>query len=345
MIPDLSALLANVRLGQAPAQAGAGPAATIEAALTAAGLMPHGAGTTQPKPRATRPAPGFRRPAQARGAPAPLPGTRFEAGRFSNGAGARPYRLFLPSQPPRGLVVMLHGCTQSPEDFAIGTGMNARAEARGLAVLYPGQERGANGQSCWNWFSPADQGREAGEPAILAGMTRQVAAAHGIEGGHVFVAGLSAGGAMAVILGRTHPELFAAIGVHSGLPYGSARDVASAFAAMSQGGGAGVPEAKRTIVFHGGADHTVNPVNADRIAAEAAGPSSAGIEDDLVRGGRKVHRRTTRDAAGRVLVEDWRIAGLGHAWSGGQPGGSYTDPAGPDASAEMLAFFLDGATA
>ena len=279
------------------------------------------------------------------------PGARFEAGRFECEAGARDYRLFVPGPAvPAGLVVMLHGCTQTPEDFARGTQMNALAGTRGLAVLYPRQSRGDNAQSCWNWFSRGDQARGRGEPAILAGMTQRVAADLGLPPGRACVAGLSAGGAMAVILGRACPDVFRAVGAHSGLPFGAARDVASAFAAMA--GQAGPVQAKaardagmpRTIVFHGTADATVHPSNGARIVDDLArAPGLAEVEDHGTAGGRRFVRRAVIGPDGASCMEHWAVEGLGHAWSGGRAGMAHCDPLGPDASAEMLRFFFGDA--
>ncbi len=275
------------------------------------------------------------------------PGARFERGSFTCAHGSRDYRVYVPAtagDAPKGLIVLLHGCTQSPEDFAAGTRMNALADQHGLVVLYPGQSRGANMQSCWNWFAPADQGAGQGEPAILAGMTRQIAADHNIAETAIFAAGLSAGAAMAVILGEAYPTLFSAIGVHSGLPYRSASDVPSAFAAM-QGTGAQTVHAPaaslRTIVFHGTADKTVHPANGTRIAERAAGNLTEIIDKGRAEG-RDYTRTTALDAQGLAVMELWEVAGLGHAWSGGSADGSYADPKGPDASAEMVRFFFAG---
>jgi len=273
--------------------------------------------------------------------------------RFTCAAGSREYVLHVPENaptPPRGLVLMLHGCTQTPEDFAIGTGMNAQADAAGLFVVYAAQSRGDNAQSCWNWFSGADQHRDRGEPAILAGLAREVAARHGVPPGAIFVAGLSAGAAMAVILGRTYPEVFAGVGAHSGLPYGSARGVTEAFAAMAgqEGGTRAVPPEMPvpTIVFHGASDATVAPVNGMRITADAL--ATCGQITEIVENGRTAgrafHRTTNLGPKGKVRAEHWRIDGLGHAWSGGDAKGSYADAKGPNASAEMVRFFMSLAT-
>ena len=278
--------------------------------------------------------------------PALPQGARFDRDTFSNASGSRDYRVYVPdtkSEQPAGLLMMLHGCTQSPLDFANGTDMNRVAEKHNLIVVYPAQSRGANMQSCWNWFGPADQDRGAGEPAILAGLAQQLQRQHDIPDGRTFVAGLSAGAAMAVILGRTYPDVFAAVGAHSGLPYKSARDVPSAFAAMG-GSVSGSPSAVTnpvpTIVFHGTTDSTVNASNGQRIADEAHLSGS----EALVVGtsnGRKYKRTTVLSTDGAATIEHWRIDGLGHAWSGGIAAGSYTDTSGPAASAEMVRFFLD----
>lgn len=285
-------------------------------------------------------------------------GAQFLEETYSCAAGSRAYRMYIPASIGAGaaqaVVMMLHGCTQTSEDFAIGTGMNAQAEAHGFVVIYPQQSRGDHAQSCWNWFSRGDQLRDRGEPAILAGLARQVIAQRGGAGGKACVAGLSAGGAMAVILGETYPDVFAAVGVHSGLPYEAAKDVGTAFAAMAgnplerrgevHAGGHAGPDAARVIVFHGTTDHTVSPVNGARIVRQALDRAPAQVlqeVEDGQAGGRAYHREITRDESGRAIIEQWRVEGLGHAWSGGQAGGTYTDTSGPDASAEMVRFFFD----
>jgi poly(hydroxyalkanoate) depolymerase family esterase len=282
-------------------------------------------------------------------------GAQFVARSYACRAGSRQYKLYIPADRPdgsQGLVVMLHGCTQSPDDFAVGTDMNAVAEAHGLLVAYPAQTSIHNGRSCWNWFRPGDQRRDIGEPAIIAGITRALIAEFDIDPSRVYVAGLSAGGAMAAVMGEAYPELYAAIGVHSGLPYGSASDLVSAFAAMRDEPGGGHPmprlaaggKAVRTIVFHGSADQTVHPANADRILAVARVRTEAG-EVRRVEGrspsGRTYSRTIALTAGGAAAAELWLVQGAGHAWSGGQAAGSYTDPTGPDASAEMVRFFLN----
>lgn len=289
----------------------------------------------------------------------PLPdGARFLTRSFACAAGTRGYQLYVPASAVdgvAGLVVMLHGCTQTPEDFAAGTNMNAVAEANRLLVAYPAQTRANNAASCWNWFNPADQRRDAGEPAILAGLARTLAREFEIPPGRVFAAGLSAGGAMAAVLGVTYPDVFAAIGVHSGLPAGAANDVVSAFAAMRGDSGATLapmPTADggpgpRTIIFHGTADHTVHVDNAERLAAaaQARTPSGASRSEHGTAGSGRAYTRTrVEDPKGTVAVELWMIEGAGHAWAGGKKEGSYTDPSGPDASAEMVRFFLSPET-
>ena len=274
----------------------------------------------------------------------PLPdGARFDSGTVTCAQGSRDYRVYIPDlngAAPTGLIMMLHGCTQSPVDFAKGTGMNQLADKHGLVVVYPAQSRGANMQSCWNWFAAADQARDAGEPAILAELAGQMQRDHRIPQGRCFVAGLSAGAAMAVILGQTYPDVFDAVGAHSGLPYKAAHDMPSAFAAMGARGAHGQKaQPIPTIVFHGDTDHTVNAANGQRIAEDAAtGPQ---VIDDGTIGKRRFTRSTVLATEGHPVMEHWTIAGLGHAWSGGSAAGSYTDPDGPDASTEMVRFFLD----
>ena len=285
-------------------------------------------------------------------------GAQFVSRSFTNEAGTRAYKLYIPSTyrgKPAPLLVMLHGCTQSPDDFAAGTRMNALAEEQGLLVAYPGQSASANPQKCWNWFNPGDQRRGGGEPSLIAGITRQVMRDHAVDPRRVFIAGLSAGGAQATIMGLAYPDLYAAVGVHSGLACGVANDVRSALAAMKAGGGTNFrPEAAaegaaggRTIpaiVFHTDRDGTVHPRNAEQVAAQyGAGARGLGSKTQRgkVAGGHHYTRTQHCDSRGQVVLEQWMVHGAGHAWSGGGPDGSYTDPRGPDASREMLRFFLD----
>jgi poly(hydroxyalkanoate) depolymerase family esterase len=261
---------------------------------------------------------------------------RFLKRSYTNRAGTRAYKTYLPARY-RGqslpLIVMLHGCKQTPDDFAAGTRMNELADELGFIVVYPAQARVANFSRCWNWFWPRDQQRDEGEPSLIAGITRQVIARYDVDARRVYVAGLSAGGAMAAIMGATYPDLYAAVGVHSGLPYASARDAVSALAAMSgQRTGAAVPlPSVPTIVFHGDRDTTVHPRNGQYGVAKAKLQSETGEA-----GGRAYTRTVHR---GRPTLEHWLVHGAGHAWSGGSAKATYTDPTGPDATREMLRFF------
>ena len=277
-------------------------------------------------------------------------GGRFIEGHYSNAAGSRSYKVFVPSRyqgQPLPLIVMLHGCTQSPDDFAAGTRMNFVAETQGCLVAYPAQRSEANQAKCWNWFRRDDQQRGSGEPSLIAGITRQIMRDYAVDPRRVYVAGLSAGAAAAAVMGATYGDLYAAIGVHSGLACGAANDLPSAFIAMRQG--AGFDERSLddrppvpTIVFHGDRDSTVHPNNGDQILAQLKSRTStqAKVHRGRVSGGHGYTRTVHTDANGRDIVEHWTIHGAGHAWSGGSAAGSYTDPRGPDATREMLRFFL-----
>jgi poly(hydroxyalkanoate) depolymerase family esterase len=284
-------------------------------------------------------------------------GTKFIAGTYSNPAGSRTYRLFIPSrhqEQPLPLVVMLHGCTQSPDDFAAGTRMNFIAEQQGCLVVYPAQRSEANQAKCWNWFRTTNQQRDRGEPSLIAGITRQIMRDYSVDPNRVYVAGLSAGAAAAAIMGATYPDLYAAIGVHSGLACGAAVDLPSAFVAMRQGGWAASPESDDrlvlidgptvpTIVFHGDRDMTVHPSNGNDVLEQSVRTTSTQkkVHRGRVPGGHAYTRTVLTDASGRGMFEHWNIHGAGHAWSGGSPAGTYTDPQGPDATREMLRFFLE----
>jgi poly(hydroxyalkanoate) depolymerase family esterase len=283
-------------------------------------------------------------------------GARFIEGTYSNPAGSRTYKLFIPSHyqgQPLPLVVMLHGCTQSPDDFAAGTRMNFIAEEQSCFVVYPAQRSEANQAKCWNWFRPADQRRGTGEPSLIAGITRQIMRDYSVDPKRVYVAGLSAGAAAAAIMGATYHDLYAAIGVHSGLACGTANDLPSALVAMRQGGlaassrsddgvilsdGSTVP----TIVFHGDRDVTVHPSNGNHILEQSLRTTRTQkkVHRGQVPQGHAYTRTIHTDARGREILEYWNIHGAGHAWSGGSPTGSYTDPRGPDATREILRFFL-----
>ena len=276
----------------------------------------------------------------------PVPaGASFTQRTFANAAGSRNYKLYVPASlasKPAPLIVMLHGCTQSPDDFAAGTRMSELAEAHGFLVAYPEQGQANNMNRCWNWFNTADQQRDQGEPSILAGIVRQIMAEHDIDPARIFVAGLSAGGAMAAIMGAAYPELFAGVGVHSGLPVGAAHDMPSAFAAMQQGKGMrsaatiNVP----TIVFHGDADTTVHAGNGKKVIKQASSRRLKPVVTSGRSAGGVGYTRTVYGDGGAPVLEDWVVHGAGHAWAGGSGAGSFTDPRGPDASGEMVRFFL-----
>lgn len=281
----------------------------------------------------------------------------FISGSHTHGGLTRNYKLYVPpnsSGRALPLVVMLHGCTQDPDDFAAGTEMNTLAHEQGFFVLYPAQSQDGNAQRCWNWFARAHQQRGSGEPALLADMTQTVITQYGVDAQRVYIAGLSAGGAMADIVAAAYPEIYAAVGVHSGLSRGSATNVAGAFAVMKNGEAASRPTAKisgaivPSIVFHGDRDQTVNPKNAERVVAQLLQelePSVAMRQPDLdhgvAAGGRAYTRTTYKSASGDTAAELWMVKGAGHAWSGGSSTGSYTDTSGPSASREMLRFFLE----
>ena len=279
--------------------------------------------------------------------------------------GSRAYKLYVPGTyraEPMPLVVMLHGCKQDPDDFAVGTRFNDLAEELGFLVAYPAQSAKANGSNCWNWFEPLAQTRAGAEPSIIVGIVGEIGETYRVDERRVFVAGLSAGAAMAVVLGETYPDVFAAVGSHSGLPYGAAHDVASAFAAMH--GGAQTPTGKSargiasagrapkasrgvaTIVIHGDRDATVALKNGAAIADQAVsnleherGPLTREVQERTAHG-RRCTRTTYLAGDGLPVVEQWTVHGGGHAWSGGSAAGSFTEPQGPDASREMMRFFL-----
>lgn len=299
----------------------------------------------------------------------------FTEASFTFDAKTYPYRLYVPTAPTppdaghprevclqdalkRPLIVLLHGCKQDAHDFAQGTAMNALAEAQGCMVLYPEQLPKANQARCWNWFEPEHQQIDQGEPGMIAALTRQVLSRdHGrsrADPDRVYIAGLSAGGAMAAVVAGLYPDIFAALGVHSGLPAGAAQDMLSAFTAMRTGANKGKKRATLaplpTIVFHGSADITVHPDNGDHIAdAALAAWEAFGVP--LKKGASQLEAQTKAAQAstqrliycspdGPSFVEHWRIKDGPHAWSGGDAAGSFTAPEGPSASEAMLAFFL-----
>jgi poly(hydroxyalkanoate) depolymerase family esterase len=292
---------------------------------------------------------GIRAPAGVDQAPErgndPKTGARFLSGSFGNAAGTRPYKLYVPSGyhgQPVPLVVMLHGCTQSPDDFAAGTRMNEAAEAKTCLVLYPGQTGAAHAMKCWKWFEASEQRRDCGEPSLIADMTRAIMREYAVDADRVFAAGLSAGGAACATLAATYPDLFAAIGVHSGLAHGAACNTQAAMMAMRQGG------AGRDIASVGSGPvipAIVHPDNGEAVVTQLAADArlAARVESVTARGARPCTRTLHIDERGATVIEHWLVHGLGHAWAGGSTAGSYTDAAGPDATGEMLRFFLEQA--
>ena len=271
--------------------------------------------------------------------------------RFSNTAGSRAYDLFVPSahgRSPLPLLVMLHGCSQTSRDFAIGTRMDELAEEHGFLVAYPDQPRSANFAKSWNWFRDGDQRRDQGEPSILAGLTRQVVGDFNVDPAKVYVAGLSSGGAAAAVMAMVYPDIYAAIGIHSGLACGSAGSASDAYTAMRRGSSTKPPRATHPlpiIVFHGDRDRTVSSVNGDQVLAQARPDAelNTSIVEGRSSGGMAYTQTVLTDPEGSWASEQWVLHGAGHAWSGGNPAGSHTDPTGPDASREMLRFFLSHA--
>jgi poly(hydroxyalkanoate) depolymerase family esterase len=267
-----------------------------------------------------------------------------------------PYRLYIPAASSDAvgtlmpLVVLLHGCKQDALDFANGTAMNTLAEQHHTLVLYPEQTTSGNAMRCWNWFDPSHQQAGRGEPGMIAALTQKIITQYSADPARVYVAGLSAGGAMAAVVSGQHPDLFAAVGVHSGLAAGAAQDVMSAFGAMRSGAKGHKTTALPTIVFHGAADTTVHPDNSDFIAdaalaaLKASGVSlvktTINIESSVAGDPEHAERTVYSNASGTPFVESWCVLAGPHAWSGGSAQGSYTDPDGPDASAAMLTFFL-----
>ncbi len=289
------------------------------------------------------------------GDPPAEPGS-FRSGAVQLGVVAARYKVFVPQRAEGEalpLVVMLHGCTQDPDDFAAGTRMNARADELGFAVLYPEQSRAGNPSRCWNWFRREDQVRGQGEPAAIVAMTDAVIAEFGLDARRVFIAGMSAGGAMAAIVAREYPERYRAVGIHSGLPAGAAKNVPDAMAVMRTGMARAAAVAAEspampshempTIVFHGTADRTVHPHNGGRAVEAALGAARAAIvptvENVTTPDGVRYSRSQYVRADGTLLAEHWLVRDGSHAWSGGDPTGSYTEPSGPSATDAMLTFF------
>lgn len=263
--------------------------------------------------------------------------SRTTRGSYAAPAGAREYVAYRPASFPargerRSLVVMLHGCTQSADDFARGTRMDAEADANGFMVLYPQQSAAAHPQKCWNWYSPGQYTRGEGEASVLAALIDSVATAEGVTPERVALVGLSAGAAMAANLGVAYPERYAALALHSGVPALAATDLTSALRAMRQGDGDASAlgdaalaamgrrrRAKAVLVLHGAADKVVSPRNLDVTSRQWT---------------------LVNAAAGGVPAERVSLPDVGHAWSGGAASGSYTDPSGPNATRLIVDFLL-----
>ncbi|MDR3449029.1 MAG: PHB depolymerase family esterase [Alphaproteobacteria bacterium] len=280
----------------------------------------------------------------------PPPGS-FVDGHFACREGKLAYKLYTPQGSTRRrlpLVVMLHGCAQTAANFAVGTRMNTIADERGFLVLYPQQSTSANLNRCWNWHRPGDQTRGSGEPSVIAALTHHIVALCKANSSRVYIAGISAGGAAAAITAAAYPELFIAVGVHSGLERGDIRTLHGALSAMRGGAVSSAigktPAPVNTIVFHGDQDKIVHPSNAagflSVLRRSSAQPLKSRSETGRSKGGRDFTRTQYWRSAGKVLLENWTVHGSGHAWSGGSVTGAYTDPAGPDASREMIRFFL-----
>lgn len=274
----------------------------------------------------------------------------FIEGSYANSHGSRRYKLFIPSRhagKPLPLLVMLHGCLQDPDDFALGTRMNAIAEEQRIFVLYPEQSEAANQTRCWNWFNAANQRRDQGEPSIIAGMTREMIRSYNVDARRVYIAGMSAGGAMAAIVAATYSDLYAAVGIHSGMPYGAAQNLLAAIAAMKDGAAIGTRLPSKgipLIVFHGDQDNMVNSRNGEQLVSQWLGPAPSRTQDTTTAqaregNGRAFTRTRYRDGAGHAVAENWLVHDAGHAWSGGGSAGSFADSSGPDASREMVRFF------
>lgn len=298
----------------------------------------------------------------------------FQQFTYNGPAGSRPYFVYTPANYQVGsavpLLVMLHGCTQTPSDFATGTQMNQLADTNQFIVVYPQQTSTYNSSECWNWFQTADQSRGSGEPAIIAGIVQTVeqnTSQWAIDTSRVYVAGLSAGAAMSVVMGATYPDIFAAIGVASGLEYQAGTDQTSGSLALSQGGPNPTQQGQAaynamgsharvvpTIVFHGTSDTVVAPVNGDQVvqqwmqtdhlassgAYNASFTSPTNTVNGQVPNGHAYTEQMWNDSNGKEIQEYWKVSGMGHAWSGGNSSGSYTDPQGPNASQAMYTFFM-----
>jgi len=280
-------------------------------------------------------------------------GALFKTDIYACEHGKRTYKVYIPAtaktaNTPLPLMIMLHGCNQTPDDFARGTGMNILAEEFGFLVVYPKQERKSQTNRCWNWYKPSDQARGAGEPALTASLTRHIISEYNVDPAKVYIAGLSAGASTALITATAYPDVFAAVGAHSGLPVGAAYDAASAMLAMRYGmPGRSHSVPLPTIIFHGDADKVVNVRNCRYIATRATEPYPhlrRTQRNGYTASGKKYVRTSHRLGKGRSFIEQWVVEDAGHAWSGGSELGTYTNPNGPDASREMVRFLMNHRT-
>jgi poly(hydroxyalkanoate) depolymerase family esterase len=285
------------------------------------------------------------------------------------------YRLFVPDSeapvPARPLVVVLHGCQQSSEDMARLSRFDALAASRGFVALYPQTGPSlTNPYGCWRWWAPENQVRAGGEPQIIVRMVSEAMAAAGVDPQRVYAVGLSSGGAMSAILGALFPEIFAAVGVHSGMAYGAASTATCALRAQSEG--AVAAESRATIAYNaqgprhrpmplivvqGSEDEVVAPENAGLLirqfaqlndladdgdgANQSSNADPRSTREDRTPGGRQFRVRTYDDAGGEEIMREVTVEGMGHAWSGGQPGLEFSDPQGPDAALLFWSFFED----
>ncbi len=306
-----------------------------------------------------------------------MPQAGWTAGMVGAAGGSRNFKLWIPttleSGRPWPLLMLLHGCGHGAEHMAEISGMNDVAEANGFLVVYPEQSRRANLLKCWNWFRPEHQERGAGEPSILAAVVGEIRSTYSIDPDRVYVAGVSAGAAMAAILAATYPDLFAALAVFAGAEFRAASSTSEGFAVMKRGGPdptrqgqlafeamrSGLPETKRrrmpVIVFHGTADDQVSPVNADQVIAQWSKTNACLAEENAetgfsvtervingeAPGGYAFQRHVYEEHGSRLLMEKWLVQGLSHAWSGSPKPSKYGDPKGPNASAEIWRFFRE----
>jgi poly(hydroxyalkanoate) depolymerase family esterase len=301
------------------------------------------------------------------------------AGKARAAGGSRNFKLWIPAAPEDArawpLLMLLHGCTHDGAHMAEISGMNEVAAFHRFLVVYPEQSLCANLLKCWNWFRPEHQSRDAGEPSILAAIVAQIRSTYSVDPDRLYVAGVSAGGAMASILAATYPDVFAGVAVFAGAEFKAATSTSEGFAAMKHGGpdparqgqiafevmhgGFARTERRRmpVIVFHGTADKKVNWINADQTIAQwektnsclAAEDGNIGflltekVSDGKVSDGYAYKKYSYLESDSHLLMEKWLVEGLGHAWSGSPKPRKYGDPKGPNASAEIWRFFCESA--